>query len=580
MKHYLFAFWLAVILNSPFALAEGSASPGAQTVPAANPQSATRAAQRSSIAATQSSVRNPQSSLVLEVQRRSAAGAAAREKVTLDPTRTAVVVVDMWDRHWCVTYTARVAGLVPRMNRTLEACRKLGMQVVFAPSDVAGFYKDAPQRKAMQAVAVVAQAGTSAAPGKGATTTTAPATGAAPTRAAADEKPSVAFNPPGPPGGRDFCECGPDRPCKGGGVWKRQNPDLKILDADLIADCNNHRELVALCRRRQIDTLVYMGVASNMCVLYRDCGMINMRRFGLRELIVGDLTEAITANGFNPDTRMADPNFTPAGGSARVLRYIEQTIAPSIQSRQLLASAGMGAAAGDTRPSVVFVIADDEYKSERTLPAFAKELQKDYRCTFVVADAKSRNDFPGLEALYDADLLVLSVRRRSPSVPQMDILEKYIRAGRPIVALRVSIVPFQVAPKDRPLGHVSWERFDLEVLGCNYRGYDPQARKTGCEVWAEEKAKDHPILAGVQADGEPVRFHSPSWNYKLSPLAAGTTVLLWAQWSKDAPIEPAAWTYSHQGGRVFYTCLGHEGDFAIPQFRRLLRNAIDWAVGG
>ena len=68
------------------------------------------------------------------------------------PAKTAVVVIDMWDRHWCKTFTARVGNMVPRMNRTLDACRKLGIQVVFAPSDVVDFYRDFPQRKAMQAV--------------------------------------------------------------------------------------------------------------------------------------------------------------------------------------------------------------------------------------------------------------------------------------------------------------------------------------------------------------------------------------------------------------------------------------------
>ena len=58
----------------------------------------------------------------------------------------------MWDRHWCTTYTERVGNLVPRMNRTLAAARKLGIPVVHAPSDVVEFYQDYPQRKAMQAV--------------------------------------------------------------------------------------------------------------------------------------------------------------------------------------------------------------------------------------------------------------------------------------------------------------------------------------------------------------------------------------------------------------------------------------------
>ncbi|NIO45412.1 MAG: isochorismatase, partial [Planctomycetales bacterium] len=78
---------------------------------------------------------------------------------------------------------------------------------------------------------------------------------------------TIDFNPPGPPGGRDCCECGPDRPCTSRKAWSRQHPDLRIAEGDLIADCNNAGELLNLCRHRGIDTLVCMGVASNICVL-------------------------------------------------------------------------------------------------------------------------------------------------------------------------------------------------------------------------------------------------------------------------------------------------------------------------
>ena len=66
----------------------------------------------------------------LIVQTRGPDGACLRQQVTVDPARTAVVVIDMWDRHWCTTYTARVGNLVPRMNQTLDAARKLGIQAV------------------------------------------------------------------------------------------------------------------------------------------------------------------------------------------------------------------------------------------------------------------------------------------------------------------------------------------------------------------------------------------------------------------------------------------------------------------
>ena len=484
----------------------------------------------------------------LEAQHRDAAGLRVIEKVQITPARTALVVIDMWDRHWCKTYTARVANMVPRMNLTLAAARKLGMQVVWAPSDVLAFYKDAPQRKAMAAIPKY------------------------------PEPKPVPFNPAPPPEGLDCCECGPDRPCKSAGVWTRQNPGLEILDGDLIGDCNNAEELFNLCAERGIDTLIYLGVASNMCVCHRSFGMINARRHGLHVIFVRDLVEAITANGLNPATKEIDWNFTPAKGSARTEHYLEQAIAPSLQSRQLLAAVGMSPAARDRRPHIVFVIADDEYESEETLPAFARQnLGKKFRCTFCYArdnNATNRNDVPGMEALYDADLLVLSMRRRALPVTQMDFLERYIRAGKPLVALRVSIVPFQVVPNQRPDGNVIWRDFDQEVLGCHYHGYNAEARNTGSDVWALPGPRQHPILAGLTK----ARFHSPMWIYRQNPLAPGTTVLFEGRWSDQEPEEPVAWTTTYEGGRVFYTTLGHWDDFKNSKFNRLLKNAIQWAL--
>jgi nicotinamidase-related amidase/type 1 glutamine amidotransferase len=490
-------------------------------------------------------------SIEVKLQRRDPTdGTLTIEKKQIHPAKTAIVVIDMWDRHWCRTYTARVGNLVPRMNRTLDAARKLGIQVVFAPSDVVEFYKDYPQRKAMLAI------GDRPLP------------------------PKTTFKPPAQPTGKDCCECGPTQPCKTNsfGRWSRQHPELKIVEGDLIGNCNNQRELLNFCQVRNIDTLIYAGVASNMCVLNRQFGMSNMKQYGPKMMFISDLVQAITANGLDPAAKTPDWNFTPAKGSAVIQRYIEKHIAPSFGSRQLIAAAGMNAHAGDKRPHIVFVIAEQEYKSDETLPAFAKShLERDFRCTFLFARAdkgKGRNDVPGLEALYDADLLVLSMRRRALPVTQMDHLERYIRSGKPLVAIRVSVVPFQVRPEDRPDGHVIWRDFDRQVIGCRYAGYDTRSRQAGCDVWIAKNARGHPILKGIDPDG----FHSTSWIYKLNPLAESTTLLMAGRWADDEPVEPVAFTNTYFGGRIFFTSLGHPDDFQNESFRRLLLNGVNWAL--
>jgi type 1 glutamine amidotransferase len=57
-------------------------------------------------------------------------------------------------------------------------------------------------------------------------------------------------------------------------------------------------------------------------------------------------------------------------------------------------------------------------------------------------------------------------------------------------------------------------------------------------------------------------------------------VLLTGRAEGIAQPEPVAWTRTGPGGgRVFYTSLGHPGDFEVPAFRALLRNAIYWTAG-
>lgn len=54
-----------------------------------------------------------------------------------------------------------------------------------------------------------------------------------------------------------------------------------------------------------------------------------------------------------------------------------------------------------------------------------------------------------------------------------------------------------------------------------------------------------------------------------TPLLTGT--------AGNHPPEPVAWTNIREdGGRVFYTSLGHASDFEEAGFRQLLNNAIAW----
>ena len=229
---------------------------------------------------------------------------------------------------------------------------------------------------------------------------------------------------------------------------------------------------------------------------------------------------------------------------------------------------------GDAKPHIMIVSAEDEYQTEKTLPAFAEKHLKDYRVALVTADPKNKHHLPEIGQLKDADLLILSVRRRPLVEADLKIVREYVASKKPIVALRTSSHAF--APKSGeklPMGVASWETFDRDVLGCHYTGHYSNQLKT--HITRPASAKDHPIVKELTNDP----FVSPSWLYKSLPLAKDCTVLLMGTVGENPP-EPAAWVRekSESHGRVFYTCLGHPGDFELPEFVALLKNGVKWVM--
>lgn len=235
--------------------------------------------------------------------------------------------------------------------------------------------------------------------------------------------------------------------------------------------------------------------------------------------------------------------------------------------------------AEDERPLLVAVLAEGEYGTTKTVPKFAEEfLDNDFRVKYVFWKGKGTNRLPGIEALDEADVALLSARRITPTKEQLDSVRRYVAKGKPLVAIRTSSHAFCLRNKKPEKGNDEWPTFDREVLGCHYTGHAPtrgkNASRTTTVVTSKENVK-HPILAGV----DPGPRVSPSWLYYSRPLGKRTTPLLLEQAKGDQPAEPVAWTnVTKSGGKVFYTSLGSEAEFADPNFQKMLENAVRWAV--
>ena len=460
-------------------------------------------------------------------------------------SETAIIICDMWDQHWCKGATRRVAELAPYMNDVVCKARDKGVLVIHAPSGIINHYKDLPARRRAQ---------------------NAPKAANLPKDIGGwctwiDENENKTGYPIDHSDGG--CDCEPK--CKQGSPWRKQIDAIEIRDEDAISDSG--AEIWNLLEQRGIRNLILMGVHTNMCVLGRPFGLRNMARFGKNVVLMRDLTDTMYNSRMKPFVN----HFT---GTDLVIEHIEKYVCPTVAST-VFTGKQQFRFKNDSRPLIVFISAESEYGADESLPEFSHELEMKYGlCCEIIQGStdrrsKERDYITGMEALMNADLVVLFVRRRAFPAQQMKYLRDYLDRGKPLVALRTSSHAFDTRG-EHPDGHVELRNFDPEVLGGNYNGHYGSGPK--CTVTAVPDAEGHPILAGVN-----VPFMSVSSLYKTSPLTKSTNALLIGSIPQEKS-EPVAWTNRYRTSRVFYTSLGHVDDFKNPQFRRLLINAAFWAM--
>jgi type 1 glutamine amidotransferase len=231
---------------------------------------------------------------------------------------------------------------------------------------------------------------------------------------------------------------------------------------------------------------------------------------------------------------------------------------------------------------VLMMIGEDEYKTWETLPEFGKaELEpRGIKVTVIQQDPKNHSNFPGLvDGLANADLLIVSVRRRLPPKEQIDAVRNFLAAGKPLVGIRTAchaFAPFANArskPASGENANQGWPEFDPQVLGGHYTNHYPPGPKVVITI--AHGADSSPILKDVDV----AHLIGNGSLYKINGLDPSCVPLLLGA-IPSQPVEPLAWThiYGPRNARIFYTALGHPDDFKEPAFRKLLLNGIFWAI--
>jgi nicotinamidase-related amidase/type 1 glutamine amidotransferase len=478
------------------------------------------------------------------------------------PGQTAIIVCDMWDSHHCLNAVRRCVEVAPRMNEVLKRAREQGVLIVHAPSSCMEPYKDHPGRNLAQSAPKAANL---------------PADISQWCRVIPSEEKGI-YPIDQTQGGEDddleehkvwhekLAALGrnPKSP------WKAQIALLTIDSKDAISDSGV--EIWNLLEARGIKNVVLLGVHTNMCVLGRPFGLRQMAKNGKNVVLMRDMTDTM----YDPSKWPYVNHFT---GTRLIVEHIEKFVCPTITSVDFLG--GEAFRFGRDRKKIVMLIGDDEYKTEASLPAYVKsDLEPlGFNMTIIHSDSADKNHFPGMkEAIQQADLVLVSVRRRTPPKDQLDALREHVAAGKPLVGIRTACHAWSLRNEKENLaaaekGLASWPEFDPDVFGGHYTGHHGNGPKTAIAV--ADGQKEHAILRGFDSS----KLVGNGSLYRVLPLKQTTTPVLLGS-IPDKPTEPIAWTNAAgpKKARVFNTTLGHWEDFENPAFRKMLTNAIYWTL--
>ena len=246
--------------------------------------------------------------LTLDCRRRDVDGGVRTTPTAVSATRVGVVVIDMWNGYPCCTGRGLFAALVPRMNRALAGMRGLGATVIHAPSDVSDQYVGWPQAERVAALPRY-------------------------------ELPRVRDIPaPRFPFAGQTCLCGPGIACPYLHHWHAIHPDLTIADQDYLLvgpvyGGAGTQRLHALCRDRGLTHLLYLGIATNNCVVSKAAGMLYLARAGLEVILARDLTAAY--DRYDPAA-----GYTNDAATERAVAAIEEQFCTTVDLGAELAKAG------------------------------------------------------------------------------------------------------------------------------------------------------------------------------------------------------------------------------------------------
>ncbi|MEM7368990.1 MAG: ThuA domain-containing protein [Bacteroidota bacterium] len=284
---------------------------------------------------------------------------------------------------------------------------------------------------------------------------------------------------------------------------------------------------------------------------------------------------------------------------------------------------------------IVLVSGDEEYRSEEALPQLGKILatQHGFTCTVLFAqdpaelgkvDPNYVNNIPGLEALAEADLMVMFTRFRELPDDQMMHIQNYLMGGKPVIGIRTATHAFNILDSGSKWLHYSngykgpneaWtDGFGRLVLGEKWISHHGHHKHQSTRGIVAEGADTHPITNGIESgdiwgptdvygvrlplpdDSQPIilgqvinragEFDENDPLFGMRPTdseIAGVDPEEPEDGNPNEPMMPVAWTKSYQlpggqSGKAFAATIGAATDMLSEGVRRMYVNAVFWLL--
>jgi len=278
----------------------------------------------------------------------------------------------------------------------------------------------------------------------------------------------------------------------------------------------------------------------------------------------------------------------------------------------------------------VLVSGDEEYRSEEALPQLGKILatQHGFTCTVLFAqdpenpglvDPNYLHNIPGLEKLQSADLMYIFTRFRALPDSQMQYIEDYLMAGKPVIGIRTATHAFRFEDTTHNWRHYgnyytgnmeAWQGgFGRAVLGERWVYHHGHHKHQSTRGIIAPEAQSHPITKGIEdgaiwgstdvygvrlplpGDSQPIilgqvvdregEYDEEDRFYGLRPTDQKIATVNPAredQGDPNDPMMPVAWIKSYQlpggsSGTAFTSTIGASVDLLDEEVRRLFVNA-------